>query len=223
MLRRFISNVLSGRPSLDTEEFVPSRRRVLNVGGGNKRIAIPDYYEGWEHVLLDIAPGPDVDVVGDARMLSDHPAQQYDAIYCSHNLEHYFRHDCVKVLDGFAHVLKPSGFADIRVPDIDSVFRAYVERGIDIDDVLYQSPGGPISAHDVVYGWGLEIERSGVDFYAHKRGFTVQSLQLALVAAGFMSFIKASREHFELQALAFKEQPTEAQAALFGLSPPTAA
>ena len=28
--------------------------RVLNVGGGSKEIPIPEHYEGWEHVLLDL-------------------------------------------------------------------------------------------------------------------------------------------------------------------------
>lgn len=43
--------------------------RVLNVGGGSKAIPIPARYTGWEHVLLDIEPLPDVDVVMDARDL----------------------------------------------------------------------------------------------------------------------------------------------------------
>ncbi len=31
-------------------------KRVLNVGGANKGIALPPPYQGWEHVLLDIVP-----------------------------------------------------------------------------------------------------------------------------------------------------------------------
>src|SRR6266446_7887238 len=44
-------------------------------------------------------------------------ASQFDAVYCSHNLEHYYRHDGATVLRGFLHVLKPDGFAEIKVPD----------------------------------------------------------------------------------------------------------
>ncbi len=43
---------------------------------------------------------------------------------------------------------------------------------MDLDDILYSSAAGPITVRDVVYGWGKQIEDSGVDFYAHKTGFS---------------------------------------------------
>lgn len=58
------------------------------------------------------------DVVCDARQLSQLPRATYDAVYCSHNLEHYYRHDVPKVLAGFSHVLKVGGFVHIIVPDM---------------------------------------------------------------------------------------------------------
>ena len=63
--------------------------RVLNVGGGSKDIPLPPHYAGWEHVLMDIDPKGQPDLVCDARELPALPAGQYDAIFCSHNLEHY--------------------------------------------------------------------------------------------------------------------------------------
>ena len=191
---------------------------VLNVGGGSKQIAIPSHYESWIHCLLDVAPGPDVDLVLDSRHLTKLDPGQFDAIYCSHNLEHYYSHDCPKVLAGFLHVLKPNGFAEIRVPDMTAVVQAMVNNGLDIDDVLYNSSAGPISVHDVFYGWGPEIERSGVDFYAHKRGFTVQSLTAELKRAGFMWVVtNVTGAGYEIRALGFKSEPTEAQKTTFGL------
>ena len=65
------------------------------------------------------------------------------------------------------------------------VLQRVVQAGMDIDDVLYQSPAGPIAVHDVLYGYGKEIEKSGKDFFAHKRGFTPKSLRRALESAGF--------------------------------------
>lgn len=117
-------------------------KKVLNVGGGSKKVPIPNYYADWEHLLLDIDPTVDPDVCMDARELSALPANQYDAIYCSHNLEHYFAHDVQKVLSGFLHVLKQDGFAEVRVPDIGAVMKEVVEKDMDIDDVLYNSEGG---------------------------------------------------------------------------------
>ena len=98
-----------------------------------------------------------------ATALSDYDGDKFDSIYSSHNLEHFYPHDVPKVLSGFLEVLKSDGFVDIRVPDITSVLKTVVDNGMELDDVLYISPAGPISAHDVIYGWGAEIERSGVD------------------------------------------------------------
>ena len=182
-------------------------RSVLNVGGNSKRIPIPEHYDGWRHVLLDIDPGPDVDLIQDARTLLDLPGSQFDAVYCSHNLEHYYKHDGAKVLRGFHHVLKADGFADIRVPNIPAVVAAMGSSDMDIDDVLYVSAAGPITIHDVLYGWGSQIERSGVDFFAHKQGFSATSLRAACVRVGFDNVWVRSSSQFELHAICFKSEP----------------
>jgi hypothetical protein len=72
-------------------------KRVLNVGGNSKAIALPAPYADFEHLLLDIDPTGQPDIVCDARRLETLPADQFDAIYCSHNLEHYYHHDVAKV------------------------------------------------------------------------------------------------------------------------------
>jgi len=194
-------------------------KRVLNVGGNNKAIALPEPYRGWENVLLDIDPRGNPDVVCDARELTTLQGAAYDAVYCSHNLEHYYRHDVPKVLAGFRHVLKDAGFAHIRVPDMGEVMRQVVQKSMDIDDVLYQSPAGPITVRDVFYGYGLEIERSGNDFFAHKTGFTKKSLVQMLGSCGF-PFVFSTAENLEVVALAFKQKPDEYARSLFGLPAP---
>lgn len=181
-------------------------KRVLNVGGNSKQIPLPPPYAEYEHLLLDVDPRGSPDIVCDARKLTSLEAGQFDAVYCSHNLEHYFRHDVQKVLTGFLHVLKVDGFVDIRVPDIQEVMRVAVARNLDIDDVLYQSPAGPIMVLDVLYGYSLEIEQSGNDFYSHKTGFTQKSLEMALRNAGF-SDISCATANLEVLALAFKGSP----------------
>jgi SAM-dependent methyltransferase len=219
ILTNLIKKAFAGREPLaaDSREPVADVASVLNVGGGNKQIPIPPHYNGWSHYLLDIAPGDDVDVVLDARKLVTLDPAQFDAVYCSHNLEHYHPHDGARVLAGFLHVLKPNGYAEIHVPDMTSVLKAMVNRSMDIDDVLYTSPGGPITVHDVIYGWGAQIERSGVDFYAHKRGFTARSLTQVLERAGFAHIVMAVAESsYEIHALAFKGEPTQAQRTTFG-------
>jgi len=196
--------------------------RVLNVGGANKSIPIPPHYAGWNHLLLDIDPSGNPDVVCDARELDALEPAQFQAVYCSHNLEHYYPHDARTVLRGFLHVLLPDGFAEIRVPDLRCVMERVIQSNMDIEDVLYQSQGGPITVRDVIYGWGRQIEQSGVDFYAHKTGFTPASLKAALLEAGFKAvFIDERKDQFEVCALAFKAEPTPAQRIALHLQPAT--
>jgi hypothetical protein len=190
--------------------------RMLNVGGGSKEIPIPEHYGGWEHVLLDIDAARKPDVVCDARELSKLPAGLYDAVYCAHNLEHYWRHDVPRVLKGFAHVLGAHGFAEIAVPDVKAVFADMQARGLDLDGVLYESPSGPITVNDVIYGHGRQIALSGNDFYAHKNAFSQASLAAALRDAGFPWIFMGSGP-YEIRALAFRHAPTPERRALLRL------
>jgi SAM-dependent methyltransferase len=191
---------------------------VLNVGG-SKTIAIPPHYQGWDHLLLDIDARLDADVVCDTRRLETQPPTQYDVVYCSHNLEHYYPHEVPRVLQGFLHVLKPDGFAEIVVPDLQWVMHEVVEKNLDMDDVLYQSAIGPILVRDVVYGLSVEIARSGNDYYAHKTGFSTKSLATALQAAGFAyGAVCPPFAGFEARAIGFRQPPSDAQVRLLGLA-----
>lgn len=220
LLIKVIRNLLN-RPAQDRDHADDnSTLTVLNVGGGNKQIAIPEHYKNWRHLLLDIDPGMDVDITLDARKLNTLERGAVDAVYCSHNLEHYYPHDVPIVLAGFLHVLKPDGFAEIHVPDIKGVMKRFVDTGMDIQDALYESATGPISVHDVIYGWGRQIESTGLDFYAHKTGFTATSLMAALEGAGFVHVrVAESNDTFALSAFAFKKPPTPVQLSQLGMSP----
>lgn len=191
------------------EQRVHRQERVLNVGGGSKDIPLPARYDGWDHVLLDIKAGPDVDIVLDARDLGwelDFGLAEavFDSVYCSHNIEHHYAHEIPIVLAGFARVLRPGGEVLVRCPDVAAVCAA-VSSGAPLDGTLYESPAGPITPRDVFYGYGREIEESGEPFYAHKTGFTAETLAAALVAAGFVNVSVARHESaFELEATGTK-------------------
>ena len=163
---------------------------------------MPKHYDGWDQVWLDIDASLAPDLILDARTMTELEKGTFDGIYCSHNLEHYYPHDVPKVLRGFLHCLKDRGIAEIIVPDIAAVVEQMVTKGMDIEDVLYQSMVGPITIRDVIYGYGKEIEESGRDFYAHKTGFTARSLDAALKQAGFRHTIVRSGQYFEVHAFA---------------------
>jgi len=194
-------------------------RKVLNVGGNNKNIPIPEHYNGWQHVLLDIDPRGNPDVICDARKLAKLDANNYDAVYCSHNLEHYYKHKVPKVLKGFYHILREDGFAEIRVPDLGELMSIVVKNQLDIDDFLYQSSAGPITVRDVIYGYGVEIEKSRCDYFAHKTGFTLKSLLRILKECGF-AYVYGSAGNIEVKAIAFKAKPNDYYQKLLNISEP---
>lgn len=177
---------------------------VLNVGGGTNR-NLPPEFDGWDQVLLDIDPECKPDICLDAKKLKDLDGGQYDAVFCSHNLEHFYAHDVPVVLAGFLHVLKDGGFAQIAVPSLTRALDAMRERSLDIGDVWYRtSAGSPITFHDVLYGWGHAMEAGNL-FYAHKCGFTRISLGDALLKAGFAG-VRIGEDAFNLVAMAYKAE-----------------
>lgn len=201
-------------------------KRVLNVGGGSKAISLPPHYRDWEHLLLDIDPRGGADLVCDARKLRESEAvsaEAFDAVYCSHNLEHYYRHDVDKVLRGFLHVLKAAGFAEIRVPDIGELIKLLATNDLDLEQEIYKTSIGPITAHDMIFGYGPEIEASGQDFYAHKTGFSADSLVRALCSNGFGEIYFAPRlGELELRVFAFKTVADAGLRAALALGEPVA-
>lgn len=185
--------------------------KVLNVGGGASR-DLPSFYRGWDQILLDIDPAVKPDIVCDAKNLGT-IKDKFDAVFNSHNLEHFYRHDVPVVLRGFVHVLKPTGFAQIAVPDMETLFEAI--RGRDIMDTYYTCNGGPISFHDVIYGWNKPMSQGNL-FYSHKCGFTEKSISKALISAGFKKVFTAT-ENGNLHAYAFKSSPTKTQLTRLGI------
>ena len=154
----------------------------------------------------------------DVRELTSLSPQQFDAVYCSHNLEHVRQHEVPVVLAGFRHVLKPGGLAHIIVPDLQELMLACVQQGIDLDGLLYESPMGPITPLDVLYGHGGMIAQSGQDFYAHRTGFSRRTLANVVEASGFSPMF-CQQGNLELNMITFNGDPDPELAALFGLPP----
>lgn len=177
--------------------------RVLNVGGGANR-ELPPHYAGWDQDLLDINPECQPDICLDAKRLKELQGGTYDAVFCSHNLEHFYKHEVPVVLEGFLHVLNDDGFAEISVPSLPSMIRNMQANSLDIGDVWYRTPSGAaITFHDVLYGWDHAMANGNL-FYAHKCGFTVHSLGEALLKSGFMG-VEIGEDNFNIVAKAHKK------------------
>ena len=188
--------------------------RMLNVGGGP--IPVPAQYAGWDVDLLDIDPAVGPDILLDAREMNTLPSAQYDAVYASHVLEHFAEHEVAVVLRGFYHVLTADGFADVRVPDVMAVIDAVLRNGLELDSGLYQSPAGPIRVGDALWGFQAQIAKSGQPHYAHRWGFSRNTLGRALKQAGF-EYILLRGGHYEVRAIAFKHEPDQERIDVLGV------
>jgi len=177
--------------------------QVLHVGCGPRGSGVlPDVFlqEEWQELRLDIDPGVEPDFVASITDMSCVQDHAVDAVYSSHNLEHLYAHEVPLALSEFYRVLKPGGGVLIRLPDAQAV--AGVVAAGKLEDVLYVSPAGPISAIDVLWGFRFAIA-SGNHFMAHKTGFTPDTLRNKLQQAGFEGISIASAE-FEIKATGVK-------------------
>lgn len=145
---------------------------VLHVGCGNSHL--PDWLPHSREVRLDADPRVSPDIVADMRSLGD--IGTFDAVYCSHALEHLTPSDGDVALGEFRRVLRDGGTVMIVVPDLEEVRPT--------DEVVYTSPMGPITGHDMFYGVD-----NGNEFMRHKSGYVSSTLQRKLEVNGFSKVV----------------------------------
>lgn len=180
----------------------PLPRRFLNAGSGphgSKQIHALFDPLGWQETRLDIDPSTHPDILGSFADLSGKVDDAvFDAIWSSHALEHLHTHEVPKALGEFRRVLKPSGFALLRCPDLEVIASLLVRYGP--DHVAYTAPVGPITPLDMLYGHSASIER-GRSSMAHHTGFTAQRMADLCLAAGFAT-VMTKTEYFDLWTVA---------------------
>lgn len=178
-------------------------KKVLHVGcGAYNPEKLPEAFRGreWKEIRLDIDPQVNPDIVSSMTDMPMVETGSMDALFSSHNVEHLYRHQVPGALKEFFRVIKPGGQVMITLPDVQTV-SAYIAEGV-LDDPLYDSPAGPVTPVDILYGWTASIAQ-GNHFMAHKTGFTAKTLAQHLLSAGF-SNITVSRKWVDLWAVGFK-------------------
>ena len=160
--------------------------------------------ENWKEIRFDIDEKVDPDIVGTLLDMSAVETGSVDAIYSSHNIEHVFPHEVPIVLREFHRVLKDDGMVVLVCPDLQSVCEAVVDDKL--LQPLYESPAGPISPIDILYGYRPAIAR-GNEYMAHKGGFTYSVLNDAFIEAGFkMNYGGRNPDRWELFIISFKQE-----------------
>lgn len=181
----------------------PAKKIALHIGCGEyhpERLHKAFRGPEWVELRMDINPAVKPHIIADMINLAPLPDNAVDAVWSSHNLEHVYAYQLPAVLSEFYRVLKPEGVALLTMPDLQTV-AGYVARG-NLEEPLYQTANGPISAQDIMFGWGKMLAE-GNHFMAHRNGFTAQSLGKKLRDVGF-SAIKVKRETYDLWATGHK-------------------
>jgi predicted SAM-dependent methyltransferase len=185
-------------------------KTLLHVGCGADRIirTTPGFNDGtWQEIRLDINELNQPDVIGSMTDMSGVDSESIDAIFSSHNIEHLYMHEVSVALAEFKRVLKPNGFCIITCPDIQTVCALVAQDKL--MEAAYQSPAGPITPMDILYGHSNSI-KDGNTYMAHRCGFTQRSLSTVLKQSGYSSVANMRRpKSFDLWLIASKNKRTE--------------
>jgi hypothetical protein len=148
---------------------------LINVGCGRREASsLPAYFNSWRELRVDVDVSVQPDVVADITDLSPIADGMANAVWAAHCIEHLYQHQVSRALSEFRRVLADDGFLCVIVPDFQTVAQyAVADR---LEEPLYQSAAGPVSAHDVIFGHGAAIA-TGRTTMAHHCGFTPGMLQ----------------------------------------------
>ena len=164
----------------------------------------------WQEIRFDIDPNVKPDIEGSLTDMSLVKDSSVDAIYSSHNIEHLYPHEVPVAVREFHRVLKRGGYVVLTCPDLQSVCEAIVADQLTVP--LYQSPAGPISPIDILYGHRGFIQQ-GNEYMAHKSGFTYTTLTKEFSDAGFRTLAGMRRPTaYDLWVVAFKDATTQSEA-----------
>jgi SAM-dependent methyltransferase len=174
---------------------------LINVGCGARHAStLPAYFDSWRQLRVDVDPSVEPDIVADLTDLSSIPDASADAVWAAHCVEHLYEHQVRVALAEFRRVLRDDGFVCVIVPDLQAVAQ-YVAAD-QLHDPLYQSAAGPVTPHDIFFGFGPAIA-SGQVAMAHRCGFTPRSLQRSFQQQPFGELVVRRRlTQFELAAVA---------------------
>jgi glycosyltransferase involved in cell wall biosynthesis len=166
-------------------------KTVLNVGSGGVKLKDELYtevFEGMREISLDIDGKYNPDILADVTEISHIPDGYVDNVYTSHMLEHIDYFKVPVVINELLRICKQDGYIRAVVPNV-QVTGENIARG-DLLSTMYDSPGGPVAAIDILYGGRWLAHKNQNDFMRHKTGFTVKVFEALAKEHGFDMQIK---------------------------------
>ena len=190
-------------------------RLLVNLGSGPKGSTyLPAMFANWRELRVDTDATAAPDLLADITDLSAIETGAVDAIWAAHCLEHLYLHQVGGAIAEMDRILAEDGFLCLIVPDL-QVLGDYIVNDR-LHEVVYQSAAGPVTAHDILFGYGPYIAQ-GYGGMAHRCGFTPGLLVRELQKSPFAEIILRRRPNHELAAVARKRPPasdTEREALL---------
>lgn len=152
---------------------------------------MPEWFGAAIETRLDADASVKPDIVASMTDMGD--IGGFDFVYCSHALEHLCCGDVMKALGEFLRVLRPGGCAMVFVPDLEDIKPTF--------DVVYECPSGPVTGHDMYYGY---IQAADNPYMRHLTGFVKETLAGAMTQAGFQRVNTERISGFHLLGVGFK-------------------
>lgn len=185
-------------------------RLLVNLGSGPKGSAwLPAMFADWRELRIDADPKAAPDLLADITDLSAIESGSIDAIWSAHCLEHLYLHQVAGAIAEMHRILADDGFLCLIVPDL-QVLAEYIVND-KLHEVVYQSAAGPVTAHDIIFGYGPYIAK-GHGGMAHRCGFTPGLLIRELQKSPFAEILLRRRPNHELAAVA-RKRPAPSDAA----------
>jgi len=175
---------------------------LVNLGSGPKGAAwLPAMFAEWRELRVDIDAKVAPDILADVTDLSAIESGSVDAVWSAHCIEHLYLYQVGTAIAEVYRILTDDGFFCMIVPDLQALAE-YIANDR-LHEVVYDSPAGPVIAHDIVFGFGPYLAQ-GRSRMAHNCGFTPTLLLQKLREAPFAEIIMRRRAGHELAGVACK-------------------
>lgn len=182
-------------------------RLLVNLGSGAKGASrVPAMFAEWRQLRVDRNADVAPDLLADVTDLSAIESGSADAVWSAHCLEHLYLYQVGKAITEAYRILTDDGFLCLIVPDLQAIAEYIASDRL--HEVVYESPAGPVIAHDIIFGFGPHLEH-GHTGMAHNCGFTPAVLLEKLREAPFAEIMMQRRPNQELAAVACKRAPAD--------------
>jgi predicted SAM-dependent methyltransferase len=161
---------LARRDTQNRLRALPPKDLRVNLGCGYRPMA------GW--VNVDIARGPQIDIVWDLRRSLPFPNESCAVIFSEHVIEHLSKDDGENLLRECYRVLQPGGALRLSTPDAELYLKSYATDG-----EFLRHPGFTLSMETPLD----RINQMMREFGQHLWVYDERSLRLSLARLGFTS------------------------------------